>query len=73
MRIPSPLCLFNRHAPHRNRVKWDGLNFVGTCRHCGKPIRRKAHGGWRSDWHLSTAEKPLFLPKPSEDQSHTNF
>jgi len=50
MRLPFGLCLFNRHHPTRNRVKWDGFNFVGTCRHCGKPIRRLEHGGWRKEW-----------------------
>ena len=50
MRLPFGLCLFNRHHPTRNRVKWDGFNFVGTCRHCGKPIRWLEHGGWRKEW-----------------------
>jgi len=44
------LCLFNRHKPYRSRVKWDGYHFVGTCRHCGKSIRRLENGGWRKDW-----------------------
>lgn len=45
-----PLCLFNRHTPLRKRVKWDGLNFVGTCRFCKHPIRKQHHGGWQKDW-----------------------
>jgi hypothetical protein len=30
-----PLCLFGMHTPRRTKVKWDGLHFVGACRHCG--------------------------------------
>lgn len=45
-----PLCLFGRHTPRRNKVKWDGLHFVGACRHCGTALRRKDHGGWVKDW-----------------------
>ena len=40
------LCLFNRHQPDRNRVKWDGLDYLATCRSCGKPIRRIRHKLW---------------------------
>lgn len=45
-----PLCLFNRHAPYRQFVKWDGLNFVGQCKHCGEAIRRKEHRVWLKEW-----------------------
>ena len=44
MALRLPLCLFNRHAPTHNRVKWDGFNFVSTCRYCAQPIRRKEKG-----------------------------
>jgi hypothetical protein len=50
MALRLPLCLFNRHAPSRHRVKWDGLNFVGSCRYCKRQIRKEARGGWRKDW-----------------------
>ncbi|MBN9146188.1 MULTISPECIES: hypothetical protein [unclassified Novosphingobium] len=49
MKLDLPLCLFNRHAPRRSRVKWDGLNFVGHCRFCEKPIRRMDKGRWVRD------------------------
>lgn len=50
MKLELPLCLFNRHAPKRHRVKWDGLHFVGTCRFCHKPVRRMEKGHWVKDW-----------------------
>ena len=49
MALRLPLCLFNRHAPRRNKVRWDGLNFVGTCRFCSKPIRKVNEKIWRRD------------------------
>ena len=55
MALRLPLCLFNRHAPTHNRVKWDGFNFVSTCRYCAQPIRRKEKGQWRKEW---LAEQP---------------
>ncbi|NOW44772.1 hypothetical protein FHW96_000918 [Novosphingobium sp. SG751A] len=54
MKLDLPLCLFNRHAPRRSRVKWDGLNFVGACRFCKKPIRRMDKGRWVQDQMEST-------------------
>jgi len=56
------LCLINRHAPKRHRVKWDGLHFVGTCRHCHKAIRRQDQGGWRADWMASEPAMPPAKP-----------
>jgi len=50
MKLSIPLCWFNRHSPKRTRVKWDGLNFVGHCRHCGSHIRRHDDGGWSKEW-----------------------
>jgi len=43
------LCWFNRHHPDRRQVEWDGKSYVGTCRHCGSPIRRKKRGIWQRD------------------------
>jgi hypothetical protein len=45
-----PLCWFNRHAPNRDAVEWDGYDYVGTCRNCGKAIRRAGRRHWRQDW-----------------------
>ena len=42
------LCLFNRHRPDRNRVKWDGKDYIATCRSCGRPIRRIRHKQWQA-------------------------
>ena len=55
MALRLPLCLFNRHVPNRHRVKWDGLNFVGTCRYCKRPIRKEEHKGWLKDQMQSAA------------------
>ncbi|WP_206238462.1 hypothetical protein [Novosphingobium terrae] len=41
------LCLFGRHIPRRSRVKWDGTQFIATCRSCECAIHRKRKGGWR--------------------------
>lgn len=62
MALRLPLCLFNRHAPTRNRVKWDGLNFVGTCRFCKRTIRKQHHGGWHKDWMEADSHKSGPLP-----------
>ncbi|MEQ8411795.1 MAG: hypothetical protein RIB52_09595 [Erythrobacter sp.] len=38
-----------RHRPLRRKVVWDGSAYVGTCRHCDRPIRRKSRRQWRAD------------------------
>ena len=50
MRLRLPLCLINRHAPRRNRARWDGLSFVSTCSWCDTRIRRDRDGRWMKDW-----------------------
>jgi hypothetical protein len=40
-------CFINQHEPRRRDITWDGLTFVGNCRHCGKPIERNSHRDWR--------------------------
>jgi hypothetical protein len=40
-------CLINQHEPRRRDITWDGLTFVGKCRHCGAPIQREGHRDWR--------------------------
>ena len=57
-----PLCLLNRHAPRRSKVRWDGFNFVGNCRSCGARIRRREGGGWQRDWRRDPAETPAAAP-----------
>jgi hypothetical protein len=57
--LPIPLCVFNRHSPYRQFVRWDGLNFVGHCKHCGEPIRRKEHKVWLKEWR---EDSPLLKP-----------
>ena len=54
MRMPISLCRFGRHTPVRDEAKWDGLHFIGTCKHCGIPIRRKAHKQWLKEWLADT-------------------
>jgi hypothetical protein len=74
MALRFPLCLFNRHAPLRARVKWDGLNFVGTCRFCKRDIRKQHHGGWQKEWMDAASGKsgpfplqPGSLDGPTQD------
>jgi hypothetical protein len=50
MKLGIPLCWFNKHVPKRNRVKWDGISFIGHCRFCGAQVRRREKGGWVKDW-----------------------
>ncbi|MBC2667070.1 hypothetical protein H7F51_16245 [Novosphingobium flavum] len=45
-RMLFPLCWFNRHAPVRERSKWNGRHYVSLCRHCGQPIHRRERGVW---------------------------
>jgi len=48
--LALPRCLFNRHTPDRHQAKWDGYNFVSTCKNCGAKIRRVSHNNWKRDW-----------------------
>ncbi|MGH6786340.1 MAG: hypothetical protein ACREBO_05880 [Novosphingobium sp.] len=41
-----PLCWFNRHDPDLDLVRRDMLDYVGTCRHCGEPVRRNVRRVW---------------------------
>jgi hypothetical protein len=41
-------CIANRHEPSRRTVVWDGLAFKGSCKHCRRPITRKARHKWRA-------------------------
>ncbi|NQX93431.1 MAG: hypothetical protein HRT64_00625 [Erythrobacter sp.] len=41
-------CMIGRHEPKRRYVRFDGRDYVGECRHCGKPIQRIAHREWRA-------------------------
>jgi len=70
MALRLPLCLFNRHAPYRHRVKWDGLNFVGICRFCKRPIRKRERGSWNREW--MTQDSPHAAPphQPTPPSSH---
>lgn len=43
----SVVCRLDRHRPVRNRVKWDGERYVGTCEECGEPIHRLKRNTWR--------------------------
>jgi hypothetical protein len=50
MRTPNSMsfttfigCSMDRHAPLRRDVKWNGLQYVGHCRHCHESIARVAH------------------------------
>jgi hypothetical protein len=56
MLLPMPLCLFNRHKPDRAKAKWNGVDFVANCRHCGTRIRRKEHRLWVADNEKSPDE-----------------
>ncbi len=47
--IRAPLCWVNWHAPFRRNAHWDGLNFVSTCKVCGKRLRRRDDGRWLKD------------------------
>jgi len=46
-RLGIPLCLLNLHSPVRDRAKWDGKHYTGTCRHCSEAIFRKERGVWK--------------------------
>lgn len=49
MSILSPLlCLLGRHEPLRRNVSWDGLTYIGQCRHCDRDIERASRRNWRA-------------------------
>jgi len=39
--------MLGRHEPDRRKVQWNGLTYVGHCKHCGKEIERISHRVWR--------------------------
>ena len=41
-----PVCMLNWHQPDRRRARWDGFNFITTCRSCGSNLRRLERGRW---------------------------
>ncbi len=48
MLLRLPYCLMNRHRADKASVKWNGTRHVGTCRDCGKPVRKSGRGlYWR--------------------------
>ena len=47
MRLKMPICFMDHHRPDRQKVRWDGLSYLGTCWLCKKPIRRDSSGRWR--------------------------
>lgn len=49
-------CLINRHDPLRRDVTWDGLAYVGVCRHCGAPIKRHRRNNWQKSKESSPAK-----------------
>jgi len=44
-------CQTNNHDPHRRDVEWNGMGYVGTCRHCETPIYRHKRRDWRKRGH----------------------
>lgn len=40
-------CLFDRHRPKPASVRWSGTFNFGTCRDCGRPIRKSGKGYWK--------------------------
>ena len=48
MGLMSPIaCMMGRHEPERRKVEWNGREYVGNCKHCGKEIERVSHKNWR--------------------------
>lgn len=47
MMVEKLKCLFGSHTPVRHDVKWTGRSHIGTCRYCGRDIRRISGGKWR--------------------------
>jgi hypothetical protein len=43
-------CTLGQHKPVREDVRWDGGNYVSSCRGCGKKIRRDSYRNWKADW-----------------------
>ncbi len=55
MLLKRLLCLFDKHAPKRSTTYWDGMSYVGDCRHCGRSIRRAARHKWRRAANIGPA------------------
>ncbi|VWX53467.1 conserved hypothetical protein [Novosphingobium sp. 9U] len=59
------LCLFNKHTPKRSTTQWDGVNYVGDCRHCRRRIRRFSRGNWKTDQRIASAAAPIQSVAPT--------
>jgi len=42
----SVWCWFNRHKPERKQVEWTHAGYIGTCKACGRTVRRVKSGKW---------------------------
>ncbi len=42
-------CLRGKHEPVRNKVRRNGLIYVGTCRACGVAITKRNGTAWKAD------------------------
>jgi len=40
-------CLLDRHDPNRRDASWNGMTYIGECRHCGAAIERLSRRKWR--------------------------
>lgn len=48
MSMISPvLCLLGHHEPNHNRVRWDGREYHGKCKHCGTNLEHISRRNWR--------------------------
>lgn len=45
--LQTMFCRFNRHAPDRDSVHWDGTHYAAICSLCSRTIRRHAHRVWK--------------------------
>jgi len=45
--LQSFLCLFGRHRVSRREVEFDGMDFRGPCKGCGRPMIKDLNAGWR--------------------------
>ncbi|WDF72193.1 hypothetical protein [Novosphingobium sp. KACC 22771] len=44
-------CFFASHSPNRRKVRRSPTDlYIGTCLHCGAPIKRIRRDKWVRDW-----------------------
>ena len=46
-RMTLLLCLLDGHKPMDRSISWNGVFHIGSCRYCGRLVRKSRRGFWK--------------------------